>query len=220
MKKNKKNSQNKSPEIVTAAVPSPQKPKKSSISNTGDLLTILFCCLYFIVEFIPNLGATDDQGPQWVYLVLLDLVIVAYFLNNKGQYVEAVNQVFRALFSKLFTALFFLAGISVFFSINQTEGWVCYVRFIATVVAFFNLAILLYKRQHLFGTLTTILAVIVLYQSMRELYVFFTQMSNFDLTGLVLKMKGNAGNKNIFAASILPSWLSSFSIWVFASINS
>jgi hypothetical protein len=28
-------------------------------------------------------------------------------------------------------------------------------------------------------------------------------MSNFDLTGLVLKMKGNAGNKNIFAASLL-----------------
>ena len=203
MKKNKKNSYTKSPEVVTAAIPAAQKPRKSSISNAGDLLTILFCCLYFIVEFIPNLGATDDQGPQWVYLVLLDLGIVAYFLNNKGQYVEAVNQVFRALFSKLFTALFFLAGISVFFSINRTEGWVCYVRFVATVVAFFNLAILLYRRQHLFGTLTIILSVIVLYQSIRELYVFFTQMSNFDLTGLVLKMKGNAGNKNIFAASIL-----------------
>ncbi|MFN7585551.1 MAG: hypothetical protein ACK5RI_06525, partial [Bacteroidota bacterium] len=116
MKKNKKNSNTKSPEVVTAAIPAAQKPRKSSIGNAGDILTILFCCLYFIVEFIPNLGATDDQGPQWVYLVLLDMVIAAYFLINQGEYVEAVNQVFRALFSKLFTALFFLAGISVFFS--------------------------------------------------------------------------------------------------------
>ena len=203
MKKNKKFNTTKSQETSTASIPAPKPAKEFRLSNSADLLTILFCCLYFIVEFIPNLGATDDQGPQWVYLVLLDMGIVAYFLNNKGQYAEAVHRVFTSLFSKLYVALFFLAGISVFFSINQTEGWVCYVRFVATVVAFFNIAILLYKRQHLFGTLTLILSVIVLYQSIRELYVFFTQMSNFDLTGLVLKMKGNAGNKNIFAASIL-----------------
>ncbi|MFY7994976.1 MAG: O-antigen ligase family protein [Sediminibacterium sp.] len=204
MKKNKKFSSTKpqesaGPAVIAAAAPTQQ----FKWSNTADLLTLLFCCLYFIVEFIPNLGATDDQGPQWVYLVLLDMLIVAYFLNNKGQYAEAVNHIFSLLFSKLYTALFFLAGISVFFSINATEGWVCYVRFVATIVAFFNLSILLYKRQHLFGTLTLILSGIVLYQSIRELYVFFSQMSNFDLISLILKMKGNAGNKNIFAASLL-----------------
>jgi O-antigen ligase/tetratricopeptide (TPR) repeat protein len=201
MKKNKKYSQaNPTEENVPIAKPATHG---FSFSNTSDLLTILFCCLYFVVEFIPNLGATDDQGPQWVYLVLLDLLIVAYFLNNKGEYSNAVYAIFNSLFSKLYTALFVLAGISIFFAINRTEGWVCYVRFIATVVAFFNLAILLYKRQNLFPTLTIILAIIVLFQSIQELYFFFTQMSNFDLTGLILKLKGNAGNKNIFAASVL-----------------
>jgi hypothetical protein len=204
MKKNKKYTSTKAQEPAGPAVMATAAPSRQfKLSNTADLLTILFCCLYFVVEFIPNLGATDDQGPQWVYLVLLDMLIVAYFLNNKGQYAEAVNHIFSLLFSKLYTALFFLAGISVFFSINATEGWVCYVRFVATIVAFFNLAILLYQRQHLFGTLTIILSSIVLYQSIKELFVFFSQMSNFDLTGLVLKMKGNAGNKNIFAASLL-----------------
>jgi hypothetical protein len=201
MKKNKKYTSTKAQEPAGPAVMATAAPSRQfKLSNTADLLTILFCCLYFVVEFIPNLGATDDQGPQWVYLVLLDMLIVAYFLNNKGQYAEAVNHIFSLLFSKLYTALFFLAGISVFFSINATEGWVCYVRFVATIVAFFNLSILLYQRQHLFGTLTIILSSIVLYQSIKELFVFFSQMSNFDLTSLVLKMKGNAGNKNIFAA--------------------
>jgi O-antigen ligase/Tfp pilus assembly protein PilF len=201
MKKNKKNVAGKTnePAAVAATV---VMPKKSLFSSSGDWLTLLFCCLYFIVEFIPNLGATDDQGPQWVYMVLLDLAIVFYFLNNKGQYADAVISIFKTLFSKIFIALVLLAGISVFFAINATEGWVCYVRFIATIVAFFNLSILLYNRQHLFNTLVIILSVIVLYQSIKELFVFFTQMSNFDLVGLVLKMKGNAGNKNIFAASI------------------
>jgi len=203
MKKNKKYIQTKPSETVVAANQPNPVTKGFSISNVSDLLTIVFCCLYFIVEFIPNLGATDDQGPQWVYLVLLDLGIVAYFLNNKGEYAEAVYDVFNSLFSKLYTALFVIAGISVFFAINRTEGWVCYVRFIATIVAFFNFAILLYKRQRLFETLTIILSLIVLYQSIQELYVFFTQMSNMELTALILKLKGNAGNKNIFAASIM-----------------
>lgn len=201
MKKNKKYTSVKAAEVNTPITKTANRG--FSLSNSSDLLTILFCSLYFIVEFIPNLGATDDQGPQWVYLVLLDMGIVAYFLNNKGEYAEAVYAIFNSLFSKLYTALFVLAGISVFFAINRTEGWVCYVRFIATIVAFFNLAILLYKRQNLFPTLTIILALIVLFQSIQELYLFFTQMSNFDLTSLILKLKGNAGNKNIFAASVM-----------------
>ena len=203
MKKNKKYTQSK-PSETEVIVQQPPKPSKGfALSNVNDLLTIVFCCLYFIVEFIPNFGSTDDQGPQWVYLVLLDLIIVAYFLNNKGEYADAVYNIFRTLFSKLYASLFLLAGVSVFFAINQTEGWVCYVRFIATIVAFFNFAILLYKRQHLFDTITIILSVIVLYQSIHELYVWFTQMSNVDIIGLILKLKGNAGNKNIFAASLM-----------------
>ena len=201
MKKNKKYTSEKMAEVNTP-ITKTSNPG-FSLSNSSDLLTIVFCCLYFVVEFIPNLGSTDDQGPQWVYLVLLDLGIVAYFLNNKGQYAEAVHAVFNSLFSKLYSALFLIAGISIFFAMNRTEGWVCYVRFIATIVAFFNLAILLYKRQNLFSTLSIILAIVVLFQSIQELYHFFTQMSNFSLTSLVLKLKGNAGNKNIFAASIM-----------------
>ena len=116
MKKNKKYTPIKAAE-VNSPITKPAT-RGFSISNSSDLLTILFCCLYFVVEFIPNLGATDDQGPQWVYLVLLDMGIVAYFLNNKGEYSEAVYAVFNSLFSKLYTALFLLAGISIFFAIN------------------------------------------------------------------------------------------------------
>ena len=134
MKKNKKYTSEKMAEVNTP-ITKTSNPG-FSLSNSSDLLTIVFCCLYFVVEFIPNLGSTDDQGPQWVYLVLLDLGIVAYFLNNKGQYAEAVHAVFNSLFSKLYSALFLIAGISIFFAMNRTEGWVCYVRFIATIVAF------------------------------------------------------------------------------------
>ena len=70
MKKNKKYTQSKPTETVVAANQPNPVAKGFSIANVSDLLTIIFCCLYFVVEFIPNLGATDDQGPQWVYLVL------------------------------------------------------------------------------------------------------------------------------------------------------
>ncbi|MFN9998380.1 MAG: hypothetical protein ACK52X_02025, partial [bacterium] len=60
MKKNKKFTTTKPQESAGPAVMAAAAPTQQfKWSNTADLLTILFCCLYFIVEFIPNLGATD-----------------------------------------------------------------------------------------------------------------------------------------------------------------
>ena len=168
-----------------------------------DILPIIFCFFYFAVEFLPGFGGMDDMGSQWLYLVLLDLVVVIYILDKKKDYEYAASAVFKNIFSRLYIALFAVAGFSVFVSINHTEGWVCYVRFIAAIIAFFNLCILLYGKTHLFKVFAQVLAVVVFIESFQAVYQFFTEMSNYRLTDLILSLKGRAGNKNIFAASLI-----------------
>ncbi len=168
-----------------------------------DLIPFIFTLLYFAVEFIPGFGGVDDMGAQWIYVVVLDFVIALYILDRKNEFEFPSIKLFKNTFSKLYLALFALAGISVFFSINHTEGWVCYVRFIATIIAFFNLSVLLYGRTQLFKIFAQLLSLIVLVQSLQSLILFFGEMHNYRLTELILAMKGRAGNKNIYAASLV-----------------
>ncbi len=190
------------PDLINSIPPTTTiTPKKFSFS--GDLLTILFCVLYFIVEFIPGMGGVDDMGSQWFYIVTLNFIVAMYILNRKKPFELPFLQTVKSSFSKLYLSLFLLAGVSVLFSINHTEGWVCYARMIATVIAFFNITLLLFEKMYLFTLLAQILSVILLIQSIQALSVFLTGMQSYRLTELILAMKGYAGNKNIFATSLL-----------------
>lgn len=154
------------------------------------------------VHFIPNMNAIDVMGPQWLYLSILDLLVTGYILARKDLYSDIVQLIFKQLFSKLYLALFLLAGISIFFAINQVEAWVCYVRFIVTVIAFFNIAVLFYGNQHLFKALAQILSLILLIEAVQYFTNFFTGIAETPLGTLINNLNGNTGNKNIFAASL------------------
>ncbi len=187
----------------------PVKPVAATSSSsrflpaTRDIIPFVLCLLYLGVEFLPGFGAIDDMGTQWLYLVILDLAVVIYIFDRKNDFEFPAASLFKKTFSRLYLALFIVAGISVFYAINRSEAWVSYARFIATIIGYFNIAILLYGRTHLFKLLAQILAIVLLIQSLQSLYLFFTEMSHYRLVQLVLSMKGRAGNKNIFSASLM-----------------
>jgi O-antigen ligase len=74
---------------------------------------------------------------------------------------------------------------------------------ITTIVAFFNLYTLLYGKKGLTSTLTLILVSILILQSAQSLGFLFSQMGSMGFNEIVLGMRGNAGNKNIYAASLM-----------------
>lgn len=189
--------------------PAPFKPTPPASTGSRflpaarDIIPFVLCLLYLAVEFLPGFGAIDDMGTQWLYLVILDLAVVIYIFDRKNDFEFPAASLFKNTFSRLYLALFVVAGISVFYAINRSEAWVSYARFIATIIGYFNIAILLYGRTHLFKLLAQILALVLLLQSLESLYLFFTEMSHYRLVQLVLSMKGRAGNKNIFSASLM-----------------
>ena len=182
------------PEPANATIP-------SSPFNTKRLIPVFACLLYFAVHFIPDFGSYDNMGSQWLYIVGIDFLVTFFILARKNDYQLASSAILGNIFSKLYLAFFVLAGISTFTAINQTESWVCFVRLIATIIAFFNISILLYGRTDLFKILAQLLGLILLVESIQAIGQFFNGIADTDLSGLILSLKGTTGNKNIFAAS-------------------
>lgn len=180
-----------------------QSPKKSLLFNLRNFLPVATSLLYFAVHFIPDFDAYDNMGPQWLYMVGLDLAVIIFILARKDDYQMATAKVATNIFSKLFVAFFVLAGLSTFIAINQVESWVCYVRLIATIVAFFNISILLYNRTDLFKILAQLLSLILLVESVQTITQFLNGANTTELNELILSLKGTTGNKNIFAASTI-----------------
>ncbi len=169
----------------------------------ADWLPLLFSALYLMVHFIPDMNAYDSFGPQWLYIIILDITGLAVLLTTQKLQPSHFSSVFGNLFSKTYLAYLLLAGISIFLSINPTEGWVCYARLIGTIVAFFNLSFLLYNRLHLFRVIAMVLSLILLIESIQTIHQFLTDVQNTDLSAVILSLKGQTGNKNIFAAGFV-----------------
>jgi O-antigen ligase/tetratricopeptide (TPR) repeat protein len=172
-------------------------------ANFYNLFPLVACALYFMVHFISDWGAYDAMGAQWMYMVCLDLVVIIILLARKNDYTVAIARQFNNTFSRLYLAFFVLAGVSIFAAINPTESWVCYVRMIATIVAYFNMGILLQGRTDLFRIIAQLVAILLFIESVQTISQFFKgSAENTDLTVLIMSLKGTAGNKNIFAAGL------------------
>ena len=191
--------------IVSPATTSQETPV--TLSNRSDrfiaYVPLIFVGLYLCIHFIPDFAAFDAMGPQWMYVVGLDLLVILYILSRKNEYNLAAEVVFKNIFSRLYLAFFVLAGFSIFTAINPTESWVCYVRMIATIIAFFNMSILLNGRLDLFSWLAQLLGFILLYESLITLVQFLRGVETIKLTELIMSLKGTTGNKNIFAADLI-----------------
>ncbi|MES2332409.1 MAG: O-antigen ligase family protein [Bacteroidota bacterium] len=196
----KKQSSKEQPKAAAAPAPA---AKQSFKLNRNSIFPLLGCFLYLMVHFVEDWGAYDAMGSQWMYMVGVDMLVILYILARKDLYAVTVARLLNNIFSKLYLAFFALAGISIFMAINPTEGWVTYVRMITTVIAFFNIAILLQGRVDLFKVLAQTMGIILFVESCQTISQFIEGYSTTTLTELIRGLKGTAGNKNIFAAGLV-----------------
>ena len=185
--------------------PSPKRPTHPTPSgfNFSKWIPYLFLSLYLLVEFIPNLGSYDTMGPQWFYLSVVDISIMGYLLYTYQNHYEAVKSLFSSAIFYILLAFLLWATLSGTWAFNSTETWVCLVRLFITLVAFTNLYILFFGNRQIMNGVSYILTAILLFQSLQSLSLLFSQMGGVSFAEIVLGMRGNAGNKNIYAASLM-----------------
>ena len=195
----KKKSTTSSSPVKTTQTVKKQPAHQRIVDNLG----YVFCILYIGVHFVPLLGSIDIMGPQWFYLSVLDLLVAIYILIQKAHYQVVITSIFKNRLTHLYLALLLYGGISFFFSLNKTEMLVCYARLATTTIAFLNLTILFKGKIDHFKILALLLTIILLGESIYVLKTFFDGINNTEMSELILTLKGNTGNKNIMAASLV-----------------
>ncbi len=176
--------------------------------------SILFTLLYLLVHFIPDLGGADVMGAQWLYSSVLDLIVLGYIFFEHTKYTEAINAVFKYLFTLLFSGLVIWAILSYSYALNPTETLVTLARLITTYIIFINVSILFYKQDvvKVFNVVSYIIAFILLYDAIYILKGFSNNLEEKTLDQNILSLMGNHGNKNVMAASLLIKF--PFVLWI------
>src|SRR5476651_1343783 len=124
------------------------KGKKSLAAATFDKLTtadyvnLVIVCLYLFLEFIPKGDAIDYNGPQWLYMGILNLCVILYlYMGNRNSRNDFEDQFRNTIFKtpvRVYGFYFIIAGLSVFSAFNIPEFLVCYARFVIAFIAFIN----------------------------------------------------------------------------------
>jgi O-antigen ligase len=200
MKKNKKNISKPTP----ASEPINQ-PIAGSNTSAGILrwMPIVIVALYFGVEWIGPWDGIEYLGSQWLYLMTVNFVAVGFVYSQRDHYQSAIRAVFSTGVIWVYLLLGFWALISLTYALNATETVVCLVRLATALIVLLNLSILFYQRTADIKYVAFIAAFFLFAQAAISLLYFFKGSSELSFTELVLTMRLNAGNKNIYAASMV-----------------
>ena len=175
----------------------------SAAAPSNSIIELLLLFAYLLVHFIPAMSRLDSMAPQWFYLAIVDTLVLLYLIWKRKSFIPDFLSTFSTPFSLVYLAFVLWAGASWFYAINPNEMIVCYARLLTTLIAFINISILLKDKRSLFLTLAYAFLVVVAYESLQVISKFLNSFSNENLDELILTLSGNAGNKNIIAASIV-----------------
>ena len=169
------------------------------------LLDKILLILYLAVGFFPHLNAFDVAITQWYYISILNVVTLCYVFYYKNFLnVHFNNRVAKFVF---LGALFFvfLSCLSIIKSISISESVVFLSILLNTLIAFYNLYIIIKDRLHeLFPFLAYTLMFFLAIESLQVIHHFVIiksgqPRSNEIFTGL----NPTYGNRNILAASLI-----------------
>lgn len=156
--------------------------------------------LYLIVGLIPNFEAIDKVVTQWLYLNILNTIVLAVFLFLKID----LKKYFLNKSSLLFFSFFIWSLLSLVFAINRVESVVVLSQYFSLTIGFIVLLICFSKIKNSFDFFSAIIS-IYLVAELTRIYLPFTN-SNFDYNLIFQRSSyflGFAANVNITAFSIL-----------------
>ena len=171
------------------------------------LYIIPFIVFIGLIFFTPSFGSYDIIGPQWLLYSILNITLFFFLIKHIS--LLSINGFLRPIYVKLLSFFFFLCFLSLLYANNKFLVIHDLSRFGTFFLSIFLFYLLFQKG---FLTLKQIyisfifISCIEVYLSLQPLLLdyFFNDLDIFNLSEIKLSIfKGNAGNKNIIAASIV-----------------
>ena len=158
----------------------------------------IFLILILSTEFITNYGAVDKIGPQWLYLSIINIIIITYNLfKNKTGFSDLVLQ---SKITKAYSLFILFCVVSIFSAVNQIESLNYFSRILLIFITYLNLQWCInYTSEN------SILWILTIIFCIEGLTIFnqFTDLFEFGKDfGRNSKLIGVASNINIAGFSI------------------
>ena len=173
-----------------------------SIDSGKSFLELLLLGIYVCVHFIPSMTSIDAIGPQWLFLGLVNGGVLLYLFLTRKDHEFQIKNILSHPISLVIMLFFVWTGFSYFYAINSNEMIVCFARLSTTLFAYFNISVLVFRNKKYFNLLSTIFMLTLLWESAMAIQNIRQGMAINGIDAAILKASGNAGNKNILAASI------------------
>ena len=176
-----------------------------------NLTYFIFILLLLSTEFISNLGAVDKIGPQWLYLGIINGIIIIYIFSKNID----IKSLFQFKITNSYLLFICFCLLSMFFSVNLIESLNYFSRILLIFVTFINFTILIKKVN-----INNILWLLSFFLAVESIIIFDQFVNLFDPTvefGRNSKLIGVASNINIAGFSI--ALLLPFALQLFTSLK-
>ncbi|MDQ8004660.1 MAG: O-antigen ligase family protein [Pedobacter sp.] len=180
--------------------------KAGSKSSYEDFMVLFFVGAFLVIDFLPYFKTFEIIAPQFLYLTILNIFVSLYIYSNPALHQTALVNIFKSSYVFVSYIVFILlCSVSIFFAKNISLGIVSLAEIIVAFTMVINFTTLFYNRLHLIVKVAFLVGFSAFLQAGKVLYNFNLE-TNLKPIYEVLNsnvMKGNAGNINILAASLL-----------------
>lgn len=159
--------------------------------------------LYFMVAFIPNLGAHEIVNTQWFYIAVLNVFSLGYIFFKRKEYdLLTTSKLAVSVFIGSFLFLL-ISLLSITKSILVSESVVTLSYLVLTIVALFVFYVSVKQNpKKYFEFLCLLIASIGTVESLQVVNYFVSHNNEMRTNELLTKLTHNYGNRNILAISI------------------
>ena len=160
----------------------------------------IILALYLFVGAVPIMGALDKVVTQWLYLNLINSIVLGVFLFKN----LTLKKYILNKSSLLFISFFSWASISISVSINKIESLVVLSQIFALTISFIISLVCISRIENPFTYISNVISTFLIFELISVYLPFFN--SNLDLNLIFQRSSqflGFAANVNITAFSLL-----------------
>ena len=159
-------------------------------------LFIFFISSLGLIPFIPSFRAIDMVAPQYLFLSLLQLIILIFLFIKRAKIL--FNYIDLAFLSFLIVSLF-----SFYKSFNIQESIIAWSRYLTLFITYFNLKVLFINVGKKRGSIILYIIGILLFLESGYIFLNFINNYNFiDGIDRIRELQGFSSNLNMGAFSI------------------
>ncbi|UQD57050.1 O-antigen ligase family protein [Flavobacterium sp. K5-23] len=179
----------------------------SEIDNKNtyyDFILLLFIISLISIDFFPQFNSVEIIAPQFLYLSFINILTsISTYRNNEIFTNGIVILIKKSPIVIAYLGFLGFSFISMLFARNFSIAVVSFMQLTIVFCLFINLSILLYNRLDLIYKIAFIISIGVFIRSFIEISSIISLSKSNSLLNALAEIKGNTGNINIFAASLV-----------------